>query len=966
MNAPTDFSSEASPLDVSEINPTVLGLLEIEQRFAYVQEATRDGIWDWNIETGQLYLSPQWFRLLEYTPTELEHHVDTFFSLLHPADLPEVQLRLQRHLSGLTEEKQSEIRLRTKSGKYRWFLDRGKVVTRDASGNPTRMVGTITDIEERKQTERRRADLEMRLLERERRLRKAQSISRIGNFHWDATTDVVEWSDELFRIYGRDAKTFIPSFTSYVDAIHPEDRVKVMYSLQRSIEAFEEFDHDYRVIRPDGALIWVHAIGGAITNELGVLVGLEGTCQDITGRRKADEAELEARQRLQKIASRVPGVVYEFRLRPDGSHCFPYASSAIREMFGVDAESLCDDGRAVLSTFHPDDISQIVSSIHESADRLAPWNLEFRIRLDAGAEKWIGGSSVPVRDPDGGTRWHGVLMDITERKKVEEALRWNQSLLQMMSDSSPLAFMVVDDRTDAILYINQRCCEIWGVEHIAHRIRSGELSNRELIPYCLPMLTDSQEFAASCAALQDESNRRIVEDEIAFVDGRTIRRFSTQIRDEADRYHGRFYMFEDITARKQAETERESLHAQLRESQKMEAVGTLAGGIAHDFNNILAVILGNTEIAVTVAKEDSTLKLCLEAISKASIRARDLVLQILSFSRQQPTELKPICIASVVQESASLLKATLPARINLVVECQADLPIVLGNATQLEQVIINLATNSMQAIGSDEGNIAIQLKLVELDSHLAETNATLRAMYSGTPHSVLCLTVSDDGPGMNSAELDRIFEPFFTTKPIGKGTGLGLAVVHGIIETHRGAITVESSEKQGTRFAIYLLPTATESLAPANSIAIAEAEEVAKGQQSDTQLSHILLLDDNAAVLNATQMLLETRGYHVTSFTNQEEALAAVLNDPSAFDLIVTDYNMQGMSGLEVASSLKRICPGMPVALTSGFIDEELQHNAMRVGVKELIGKPFSSPELFTKVEQLLALACNAVGRKRT
>jgi two-component system, cell cycle sensor histidine kinase and response regulator CckA len=263
--------------------------------------------------------------------------------------------------------------------------------------------------------------------------------------------------------------------------------------------------------------------------------------------------------------------------------------------------------------------------------------------------------------------------------------------------------------------------------------------------------------------------------------------------------------FHDITERKRAESERELLERELREAHKMESIGTLAGGIAHDFNNILATILGNTALARSdvSANPDAALE-SLEEIQKAAARARDLVQQILSFSRRSPTEKKPIELMSVVEESARLLRATLPGRLKLRVNCAAGGVVVLADQTQILQVLINLATNAMQAMREGPGCINMVLDSLTLDAVPFSTRPQLHALHASHPEHVARLVVSDDGPGMDAATLERLFEPFFTTKPPGEGTGLGLSVVHGIVQAHGGALEVQSALGKGTTFTIYL------------------------------------------------------------------------------------------------------------------------------------------------------------------
>ncbi|MEQ1515578.1 MAG: ATP-binding protein [Usitatibacteraceae bacterium] len=386
--------------------------------------------------------------------------------------------------------------------------------------------------------------------------------------------------------------------------------------------------------------------------------------------------------------------------------------------------------------------------------------------------------------------------------------------------------------------------------------------------------------------------------------------------------------------RAQAEAASASLESQLRESQKMEAIGTLAGGIAHDFNNILATILGNAELAREDVSANPQAMESLGEIKKAGTRARDLVQQILSFSRRQPTERAQVALAPVIEESIRLLRATLPARLTLEVHCDPTVPAVLADVTQIQQVVINLATNAMQAMHGGPGRIDIRLDTVMLDAVLAQTHSALRAMHAQSPGRAVRLTVRDNGRGMDAATVGRIFEPFFTTKAVDEGTGLGLSVVHGIVRGHEGAIVVESELGRGSTFTIYL-PSA-----PADSAAaVPESAATTAAVPSRDAGRHILYLDDDESLVFLVKRLLERRGYRVSGFTEQREALDALRVDPASFDLVVTDYNMPGMSGLDVAREVRAVRSDVPVAIASGFIDESLRAQACGAGVRELIFK---------------------------
>lgn len=425
-------------------------------------------------------------------------------------------------------------------------------------------------------------------------------------------------------------------------------------------------------------------------------------------------------------------------------------------------------------------------------------------------------------------------------------------------------------------------------------------------------------------------------------DGRSalIEFFMTPILDATGTVVSVLGIGRDITKRRQAELARASLESQLRESQKMEAIGTLAGGIAHDFNNILATILGNVQIL----REDlSAHPLALESvleIQKAGSRARDLVQQVLSFSRRQPTERRHIALWPVVSKSVRSLNATLPARLALEAACETD-TVVLADATQMEQVVVNLAHNAMQAISNKAGRISIHLDAVTLDHDLRASHALLNAMHARGDVRAARLVIADDGPGMDTTTIPRIFEPFFTTKSVDQGTGLGLSVVHGIVQAHDGVITVESAPGKGARFSIYLPLVGASPPAPELESISAEA-----GVASEQKALRILYIDDDESLVFLVTRLLKRRGYDISGFTDQQAAIDTLRANPGDFGLIVSDYNMPGMSGLDVAREAHAIRPELPVAIASGFIDEALVAEARLAGVRELIFKASAAEEL--------------------
>lgn len=408
----------------------------------------------------------------------------------------------------------------------------------------------------------------------------------------------------------------------------------------------------------------------------------------------------------------------------------------------------------------------------------------------------------------------------------------------------------------------------------------------------------------------------------------------------------------DITERKQVETERALLEEQLRESHKMQAMGTLAGGIAHDFNNIIGTILGNADLARQDAHGNPEVLQSVEEIRKAGTRARDLVKQILFFSRKQSDGRKRMALAPVIEESRRLLRATLPARVLIDVHCDDEAPDMMGDVSQVQQVLINLATNCMQAMGKAPGRISIRLVTVMLDASLAQTHPALAAMAARRPGRTLRLAVSDDGPGMDAATVKRIFEPFFTTKPVGEGTGLGLSVVLGIVQGHEGTIVVESTLGKGATFTVYL-PAVTEAQAQVAE----DVREAPSATPHEGSGRRILFVDDDETVVLLIKRVLERRGYRVSAHTDQAAALAALRVDPAAFDLVVSDYNMPGKSGLEVAREVRAIRADLPVAIMSGYIDDALRAQSKSAGVRELVFKAHASEELCDVLARLVQTA---------
>jgi PAS domain S-box-containing protein len=382
-----------------------------------------------------------------------------------------------------------------------------------------------------------------------------------------------------------------------------------------------------------------------------------------------------------------------------------------------------------------------------------------------------------------------------------------------------------------------------------------------------------------------------------------------------------------------------NLEEQLLQAQKMEAIGTLAGGIAHDFNNALAGILGSAELVRGDLPPDHPSQPFVQAILTAGQRARELVQQILTFSRRQESEKRILSLQSIVAECVKLLRSTIPVMVKITHHVEADCPPVLANPTQMHQVIMNLCTNAWHALPESGGHIDISLRAVEVTVERAMRHGTLR------PGTYVRLAVADNGRGMDAATQARIFEPFFTTKSPSQGSGLGLSVVHGIVKAHRGAILVESQPGQGATFEVYLPARSSDQPSVAQPVTV-----IPRGRGE-----RILFVEDEPIVARSTEEILKRLGYAVTRCEQSEEALARFRQAPGDFDLILTDWEMPGMSGAELAAAVHAVRPDMPLLLISGFVGYSVEKTAQTIGRGKVLVKPVSPDVLAQTIAHMLS-----------
>jgi two-component system cell cycle sensor histidine kinase/response regulator CckA len=393
----------------------------------------------------------------------------------------------------------------------------------------------------------------------------------------------------------------------------------------------------------------------------------------------------------------------------------------------------------------------------------------------------------------------------------------------------------------------------------------------------------------------------------------------------------------EIAERRQAEEKRKQLEAQIRQAHKMESMGLLAGGIAHEFNNIIGIIIGNTEIALYDIMQGYSPQPKLEEVLKACLRAEDVVKQILAFSRQGEQEKKPLQVSLVVKEALQLLQATLPATIDISKNIESRSGAVMADPTQIHQVLMNLCTNAAHTMREDRGVLGVSLVDVNIDADLA-------AQYPDFhPGPYVRLTVSDTGHGIKPELLERIFDPYFTTKRPDEGSGMGLAVVHGIVKSHGGMITVESKVGEGTTFHIFFPRVEREVTFKTEPL-----EHFLMGNE------RVLFVDDEQAMVDMGKQMLEALGYKVAAKTSGTEALEVFRAHPDKFDLVITDQTMPNVTGEMLAQELMRIRPDIPIILCTGYSEVITEEKAKAMGIREFVMKPIVTRNIAETIRSVL------------
>ena len=853
------------------------------------------------------YLTPAASGLLGWTREELGER--TLRELVVPEDRARIASELARLVRTGARDMALEFRVRHRDGSIRWIESTGTNLLDDPEVQA--IVGNYRDI-----TARKRAEELLR--ESRDQLDEAQTLAHLGRWSAGVEPDAaIDWSAECYRVFGipLDAVVTKPMFFA---RIHPDDRERMQRAIAEMIQSDRTYDVEHRVRWPDGQLRWVHSRAIVDHDADARPTRMHGTIQDVTDRHVAVDLLQASEARYRRIVENTSDGVWLYDLT--GTTTF--ANARMAEMLRCSVAELI--GQPIVRFVRPELRAAAAARLERRMLGVAE-RVEIELVRADGTTLWTSIQANPMSDATGVIE--GVLL-----------LARDVSLERGNDEARARLAAIVESSDDAIIGMDLGGTIVsWNLAaQTLYQYRADEMVGASVLALVPPAAHADEGLrfarAARGESLGSQTCERVRKDGSRVHVAVTV----SPVRDATGRVIGISKIAHDLTSRLRAAEELQRTEDQLRQAQKMEAVGRLAGGVAHDFNNLLSVILSYAQLAIEDLRPGDPLRDDMTEIERAAQRATDLTRQLLAFSRRQVLQPRVIDLHQTIAPMERMLRRLIGEDVALTILAPPQLGRVLADPGQLEQVVMNLAVNARDAM-PDGGSLTLEMADVHLDA----------GYIGGTPGippgDYAMLAISDTGIGMDATTRAQIFEPFFTTKEPGKGTGLGLSTVFGIVRQSGGHIGVYSEPGQGSTFKIYRTPTQDVAAS-----APADVAEVARGSET------ILLVEDEDQVRAVTCAILRRNGYHVLDSSNGGEAFLISKSFAGKIDLLLTDVVMPRMNGRKLADELAPLRPGMAVLYASGYTDDAIvQHGVLEAGIA-FIQKPFTPAPLLRKVREVL------------
>jgi len=763
------------------------------------------------------------------------------------------------------------------------------------------------------------------LAEKVKKLEKLEELYR--SIVEDQAEFIVRWLPDGIRTfvnksyceyYGKSKEELVG--TSFFPLVKPEDLVKVKQRLENLTPENPISTDVHCVTLPDGSTGWNKWTDRAIFDENGRLIEYQSVGKDITERKHVEEAGQKNEKRIRDLTEMLPEAIFEADLDIN----LTYANREAFSLFGFTQKDF-ENGLNGIDLLVPEERNEARKNLLKRLQGKELGGIQYKAIKKDGTVFPILLHVSPIIEQGTYKGVRGIIIDLTERIRAEEALIQSEERFRLAFQTSPDAINI-NKMDGTYVEVNEGFIELTGYSREEVVGKSSLDIKIWDIPEDRQRLTEGLERDGRVKNLESRFLMKDGSYRYALMSANII-----QLQGEPHILS----VAKDITDKKKMEEEKSRLEEQLHQAQKMEAIGNIAGGIAHDFNNILTIIIGFGQL-IRDKSQDSLAQQNIQQVLKAANRAKFLVQQILTFSRQADHKFIPLRLQGITKEVVQLLRATTPTTVNISADIQPQCSAVNADPTQVHQILVNLCTNAVHAM-DEKGILRISLQEVNLDAD------ALRFQPKIIPGRFARLSVTDTGAGIKEEIMKLIFDPFFTTKEVGKGTGMGLSVVHGIVEEHGGFIKVDSQVGKGSTFHVFFPVTGN-----------AEPETSERETTLPIGTERILFIDDEETLLKLAKRMLQGLGYSVTVESSSLKALEIFRSDPDQFDLIVTDQTMPNMSGLELMMEILKVRPDIPVILCSGYSSKISEETAGKKGISKYIVKPYDKKVLSEAIREVM------------